>query len=534
MSLAVRSFLFTLGMLCLSGAAALAGPHFTQPVPSLEQALSTANQQNRVLLAIFSASWCGPCKVLARDLRKPGAQSALQKLHVVVYDGSEEEIGSALMRRLGVSSFPTLVAFDQAGQAAVKQSGYGTWDKLSVWLRELPEQVVPIEQAIAAAEKAPKNVELQQNVAQRLLAARRFDEARRCLVRVQEHGREAQAASAAWEILRLDVGEQQSEAGRRATEAYLGRYPTSSEASKALRYLAALPKPPRAFLEARMIERIDAAKSESDVTALITPALHAGAQKAARHAATWLASKYPDSLASLDAQAEVAFYVDHDSPRACALIEKAIATGAEKDSSGQDERRESLARYRKNQGEPSEAVREYSGPRLAPDTARGSTLPVYYSRLRQAQAAVRDGCSQTGVTQTHLLARVLTNKAAPHQVIFHPHTPAALANCAERLLVGVDLPPGRTFDIDVELKTPSDSDAIELAVATAEEECAAVAGSSRSIEVILRAAPGLPTQTFYVKAPAALQACIDRVVLALRPQRAQLQSLTLRFPAADK
>ena len=524
------------GLLLLLGVAAdaQAGPHFTKPVPPFEAALSTAQQQGKVLVAIFSATWCGPCKVLARDMRKPAAQSALEKLHIVIYDGSEEETGSALMRRLGLSSFPTLVAFDPQGLPAVKQSGYGTWDTLAKWLREVPEQVVPIEQAIAAADTSPKNVALQQALSQRLLAARRFDEARRCLARVQEHGREAQAASAAWEILRLDFGDQQSEAGRRATEAYLDRYPKSSEAGRALRYLASLSKPPLPLLDKRIAERVDAAKSESEVTSLIPAALHAGAKAAARHAAAWLASKHPDSLASLDAQAEVAFYADGDSARACSLIERAIARGAEKNSSGQDERRESLARYRRNQGEPSEAVRDFAGPRLTPDSPRGSSIPAYHSRLRQAQAAVRDTCSQTGGSQSQLLAVILPNPATPHSVVFHPNTPAALANCAERLLSTVDLPSGRSFEVEIELKTPSDSEAIELAVATAEEECARVAGDSRSVEVILRAAPGLPTQTFYAKAPVPLRECIDRIVTPIKPQRGLLQSLTLRFPAADK
>ena len=534
MSSPLRMVLLVVSVILAAAQASQAGPHFTQPVPSFEQALVTANGQGKVLLAIFSATWCGPCKILARDMRKPGATSALEKLHVVIYDGSEGETGSALMRRLGLSSFPTLVAFDRQGLPAVKQSGYGSWDKLVKWLRDLPEQVVPVDQAMAVANKSPKNVELQLSLAQRLLVARRFDDARTYFRRVQEHGSDAQAAAAAWEILRLDVGDQQNEAGRRATEAYLSRYPKSSDASKALRFLAALPKPPFAIVEKWMADRIASAKSESDVTWLITPALHAGAKGAAQQAAAWLARKYPETASSLDAQAEVAFFVDNDIARACSLLEKAIAASAAKDGSGQDERRESLARYRRNQHEPSEAVRDFTGPRLAPDSSRGSSIPPYYSRLRQAQAAVRDGCSHTGGTQSHLQAVILSNKAAPHQVVFHPNTPASLANCAEPLLVQIDLPPSRTFDVDVELKTPSDSEAVDLAVATAEEECASLAGDSRSLEVTVRAAPGLPTQTFYTKGDEALRQCIDRIVGTLKPQRALLQDLTLRFPSGTK
>lgn len=519
-------------VLLLSPAAA--GPHFTQPVPPLEQAVATANSHGKVLLAIFSASWCGPCKVLARDMRKPGAASALDKLHIVIYDGSEEEVGSALMRRLGLSSFPTLVAFDRSGQAAVKQSGYGTWDKLAKWLRELPERAVPIDQAMVAADQSPKNAELQLTLAGRLLAARRTDEARRYFARVKEHGSDSQAASAAWELLRLEVGDHYNDRGRQATEAFIARYPKSSEAGRALRFLAALPQPNLALLEKLLSARLDAAKSEYEVVSLVETALRAGAQAAARQAAAWLARKHPDSPGSLDAQAEVAFSVEHDAARAIALTEKAIAKSLERESAGLDERRENLARYRRNQGEPSEGVRDFSPPRLLPDSPRGSSPPGYYSRLRQAQAAVRESCSATGGALSHLQAVILAGKAAPHQVVFHPLTPAALANCAERLLSVVDLPPAASYDVSVELKLPSDSEAIDLAVASAEEECASLAGEGRSVDLVLRAAPGLPTQTFYAKGSPELRACIDRIVLPVKLGRAVLQELTLRFPKAEK
>ena len=41
---------------------ALAGPHFSQPVPSFEAALATANQGGKVLLAIFPLAGAGPAK----------------------------------------------------------------------------------------------------------------------------------------------------------------------------------------------------------------------------------------------------------------------------------------------------------------------------------------------------------------------------------------------------------------------------------------------------------------------------------------
>lgn len=512
---------------------ALAGPHFSQPVPSFEAALATANQGGKVLLAIFSASWCGPCKVLARDMRKPGAKGALEKLHVVIYDGSEGEVGSALFRHLGLSGFPTLVAFDRGGQAAVKQSGYGSWDRMSKWLRELPERAVSIDQAIVAADKSPKHAELQLTVAGRLISLRRADEARRFYQRAQQHGSDAQAATAAWELLRLDTGDAYNESGRQAAEAFIARYPKSSEAGRALRFLAALPHPNVALLERLITARIDAAKGEHEVTGLIEPALHSRALRAAKTAAEWLAKRHPDSPASLDAQAEVAFVVDRDAPRAIALCEKAIEKSLEKNGSGLDERREALARYRRNQGELSDGVRDFSAPRLLPDSPRGSSPPGAYARLRQAQAAVRDGCSAMGGSQSHLQAMIVTQKGAPHQIVFHPNTPAALANCAEPHLKNIDLPPGNTYSVEVGLSLPGDAEAIDLAVATAEEECASLAGEQRSVDLVLRSGLGLPVQIVYAAGTPELRACVDRVLLPLKLGRAVLQELTLRFPKAD-
>lgn len=523
-------------LLGLSLGTAQAGPHFTRPVPTLDQAVATANQQGKVLLVIFSASWCGPCKVLARDLRKPAAQPATEKLHIVVYDGSEDEQGSALMRKLGASGFPTLIAFDRAGLPAVRSSGYGSWNQMAKWFKELPERAVSIDVAMASADKTPKQGEVQLAMATRLLAARRSAEARRFLERAVAAGPDSTAVAAAWELLRLDYADGQGAVGRKLLEPLITRFPLSSEARRGLRFLAAMSQPPVPFLEAMLARRIDAAKSESDVTSLVDIALRGGAKTAAGRAAEWLARKYPETVGSLDAQAEIAFLVQHDVERACALVQKAMQVSQAKDGGSQDERTETLARYRRDQGEASEEVREFAQPRLFPDGGRSSGPSAFMGRLRQAQAAVRDKCAETGGAQSRLQAYVLTGKVAPHQVIFHPNTPAALANCAEPLLAQLDLPQGRSLSVEIELEAGADTDALELAVAMAEEECAVLADKERSLEVLLRAAPGGVPQIFHAggKGSKELRACVEEKLGPLRVRRAILQTVSLRFPLPDK
>lgn len=67
----------------------------------------TVIKENKVVLADFWATWCGPCKMIAPIVEQL-AQEFDGKVVVVKVDVDEE---SELAERFGVQSIPTLILF---------------------------------------------------------------------------------------------------------------------------------------------------------------------------------------------------------------------------------------------------------------------------------------------------------------------------------------------------------------------------------------------------------------------------------------
>ena len=111
--------------------------HDARP-PAFEQALASAKQDGKPLLLEFSTTWCGPCKLLARELRKPRARPLLEQVHLVVYNG-EEEPGMTLMQKFGIGlSQPGRRR--QQRRRGRRKSGYGRWNDFEEWVKSCPNR----------------------------------------------------------------------------------------------------------------------------------------------------------------------------------------------------------------------------------------------------------------------------------------------------------------------------------------------------------------------------------------------------------
>lgn len=69
---------------------------------------------NRPVAVLFSAAWCGPCKVIKPRIER---QSALLGFDVISVDAGEEK---ALAAFYGVRAVPTLAVFKEGRVAAMK------------------------------------------------------------------------------------------------------------------------------------------------------------------------------------------------------------------------------------------------------------------------------------------------------------------------------------------------------------------------------------------------------------------------------
>lgn len=80
------------------------------PVVSAQQLQLRLQECSEVpLVVVFSAVWCGPCKVMMQRLEKLATQLGPGVVKVVKIDTDESEGGSELATELGVYKLPTIM-----------------------------------------------------------------------------------------------------------------------------------------------------------------------------------------------------------------------------------------------------------------------------------------------------------------------------------------------------------------------------------------------------------------------------------------
>lgn len=529
-------FVTLFAMLLTSASVASGQIHFTTPVLSFEQAVASAKQAGKPLVVEFSATWCGPCKLMARDFSKAKARQTLDLVHLVVYDGSDDEMGAALMTKLGLSSFPTLIAFDSEGHEVSRRQGYGRWQELESWLKELPEQAIPLAQLLLRADTMPSDAKLQLDAAQRLARAERYVEARGYFARAR-NGQPNEAATASWALLQLDSLDQERKVAQAKAEQLAAQYPGTKEAGLALEFLASLPNPPGALLEKLLVKHASELKGPQRINSLIYVAMKAGALNAALQTAAKLEPLAKDNPGYLDTLAEVAFYVEENSTKALALEQRALVNAS---SNQKTTFSANLQRFARNKKEPSDELVNFRAPRLTPEPSprRGaSRRPAWLQAVNSLNKTIRDNCWQLAGTmeaETKILV-VAAAKPAEHRALFIAAAPRAWSMCALKFIQAIDLPEGEIVTLRPEVVPLALAEQLDLATATAEDSCLAEAKNIRDLTVAVSGEPGKTVSLFFPGGGSAkaasieLRTCIEKAFSAIRLPSALLQTLSLRF-----
>lgn len=109
----IKTFAIAL-FLMLGAGTAIAQTHFR--TLSFDAALSAAKQEKKMVFIDFYTDWCGPCKMMARDVfPQPKVGDYFNARFVCLKLNAEKE-GKELAKKYQVSAYPTYVVLDADGK----------------------------------------------------------------------------------------------------------------------------------------------------------------------------------------------------------------------------------------------------------------------------------------------------------------------------------------------------------------------------------------------------------------------------------
>lgn len=103
-------------------------------------AISKSKELKRPLLVIFGAEWCGPCKLLEKELESPEAESIFKTWVVAKIDVDEQP---ELAEQFAASSIPALRILDAQEDIIDQQEGFSSMPKLIAWLDQARQSADP-------------------------------------------------------------------------------------------------------------------------------------------------------------------------------------------------------------------------------------------------------------------------------------------------------------------------------------------------------------------------------------------------------
>lgn len=99
---------------------------------ALKDAKRISSESHKRILYEFSAAWCGPCKMMERDVFNNARTASIINARVIpvrvidrqIEDGRNSPAVADLQRTYAVTAFPTVVIADNTGAAIDRVEGY--------------------------------------------------------------------------------------------------------------------------------------------------------------------------------------------------------------------------------------------------------------------------------------------------------------------------------------------------------------------------------------------------------------------------
>lgn len=107
-----------------------------QSAAGYASALERARTENKPVLLIFTASWCGPCRQMKQQVYPSAPVQAVAERLIWVMLDVDDSRNQALARKYGVRSIPTLVIISSDERVQDKITGSRSPKDLAAWLQK--------------------------------------------------------------------------------------------------------------------------------------------------------------------------------------------------------------------------------------------------------------------------------------------------------------------------------------------------------------------------------------------------------------
>lgn len=135
---------------------ALDKPDFIPLLHDYDQAVEIAEKRDWPILVVLGAEWCGPCKLLEKELSQPSSEFLFQKWVVVKIDIDKEV---ALAKEWQVNAVPAFRILGLDQEVSASNEGFGGLKKLQAWLEENFDSANPKTQRFLREDK-PVNAKM--------------------------------------------------------------------------------------------------------------------------------------------------------------------------------------------------------------------------------------------------------------------------------------------------------------------------------------------------------------------------------------